>query len=1188
MDLKPHSSKEISNLYLPSQKRLSVLRIFLRFLGLTLLPLLLVLLTTASIPSFQTVNAQTTWQTLYQDDFEDGTAGCWNLDAGWEVDLDGTNHVLSGTGHTTSSLLTGANWTDYRFSLKVKLILEGVHINVRQNGTNRYFIRLFETGLTLNKQVNEQFPVLAEVQESVSVGVWHDVAITVEGSAITVSVDGIEKMNYTDSDSPLLQGSVSLETVDGAEAHVHFDDVLIEGEPLTVTAPPSISADWVPLYEDNFDTLAEGWNLGSGWEPEQESDNWVLSGEGHNWATPDVDGWVNCIIQARIKIFSAGFHFNFRKSEQRISPTELIPCRYLLGITESMLYLSKQRGDDNYYALYSGSNCLTRGVWHDVRIDLEGSSIMVYLDDALAFEVTDDDQPLLFGTFAFETLDNTHMHFDNIVVSGQTPPSAPSGYTWTKTGGPAGGLGYDIRIHPGERKVMYVTDNPSGVNKSIDAGATWIKKNVGITTRTGPSMDGIPVFSLTIDPNNNDIVWAGTQNAKGIYLTTDGGETWTKKDNGVTESDTISFRGFGIYPTNSNIVFAGAEISTGILGKEFDRTNGKIYKSTDRGENWHAVWEGGNLARFVLFDFTNPDIMYASTGIFDREAYADTRPGILKSTNGGETWTEINNGIPDTGGNRFLGFLEMDPTNPKRLFAASGNNAAGYGGVFRTLDGGENWEMVLTGDDIFTVVVISPSNPNVVYVGGTQAFWRSDDGGTTWQKFQKADEGCWGPPGVRPGFPIGGVVDPQNSNIIFANNYGGGNFKSSDGGKTWTNSSNGYTGANLQDIAVNASEPSTVYAIGQSGPWRSDDGGMNWNGIAYSPASFGVWNAVTLNPQNPEEVIVADQHQGVILKSTDKGNSWTLVFRQPDVDASDITKRHGFRDIAYAPSNPSIVYGGMRREARAIDGDITPGPSYGMYKSTQGGKEGTWVEINNGLNTSYININCVAVHPTNPDIVYIGTWMDGIFKTTDGGQNWVLKSNGLTSADCRSLAIDPKNPDTVYAGLGGGAGVFKTINGGEQWSSINTGLSIVCPSGLLPVGKVNLGISFEKSPRRVVGSDYYSVPWTSVWAIVVDPVNSQNVYAGDHQSGAYFSTNGGMNWVPINEGLSTKAITAMTISADGKVVYTATEGEGVFRIGNVQSGCSAWDDVITKYSKYVNGEAGWSDVITCYQSYASS
>jgi len=1174
------------NMFLPGKERSGFFRKILKAIRLCSV-FSLILLKTLFVNFLPAGADQASWQTLYQENFEDGSADCWSLETGWQVEQDGGNYVLSGTGHNWSTLLVGSNWTDYRFTLQVKLINDCVHINIRNKGPDRYIVRFFEGGLYLSKQVGEQFFVNLVMKDCpVSTNEWQKVEITVEGNNLKVKVDEVEWLTYTDVDNPLLEGSVSLETVDDENAHLHFDDVLIEGEPHTVTVPPPIPGDWVSLYDDNFDTLAEGWNLGSGWAPEQESGNWVLSGEGHNWATPDVDGWVNCIIQARIKIFSAGFHFNFRKSEQRISPTELIPCRYLLGITESMLYLSKQRGDDNYTTLYSGSNCLTRGVWHDVRIDLEGPSITMYLDDALAFEMTDDDQPLLFGTFAFETLDNSHVHFDDILISGQTPPSAPSGYTWTKTGGPAGGLGYDIRIHPGDRKVMYVTDNPSGVNKSIDAGATWIKKNTGITTRTGPSMDGIPVFSLTIDPNNNDIVWAGTQNAKGIYLTTDGGETWTKKDNGVTESDTISFRGFGIHPTDSNIVFAGAEISTGILGKEFDRTNGKIYKSTDRGENWHAVWEGGNLARFVLFDFTNPDIMYASTGIFDREAYADTRPGILKSTDGGETWTEINNGIPDTDGNRFLGFLEMDPTNPLRLFAASGNNAAGYGGVFRTLDGGENWEMVLAGDDNFTVVVISPSNPNVVYVGSALAFWRSDDGGNTWQKFQKADEGCWGPPGERPGFPIGGVVDPQDSNTIFANNYGGGNFKSSDGGKTWTNSSNGYTGANLQDIAVNASEPSTVYAIGQSGPWRSDDGGMNWNGIAYSPASFGVWNAVTLNPQNPEEVIVADQHQGVILKSTDKGNSWTLVFRQPDVDASDITKRHGFRDIAYAPSNPSIIYGGMRRESRAIDGDITPGPSYGMYKSIDGGN--TWGAINAGLQTSYININCVAVHPTKPDIVYIGTWMDGIFKTTDGGTTWTLKSNGLISADCRSLAIDPKNPDTVYAGLGGGGGVFKTTNGGQQWNAVNTGMNVVCPSSLLPVGKVQTGISFDKPPKRATGSAYYSVPWTSVWAIVVDPTDSNKIYAGDHQSGAYLSFNGGIEWYPINDGLSTKAITAMTISADGRVVYTSTEGEGVFRIGTVQlSGCLTWSDVISKYNTYVGNQATWTDVINCYTAYVT-
>jgi len=1133
---------------------------------------------------------QTSWQTLYSENFEDGTADCWGLDTGWSVELDGTDHVLSGTGHVWASLLTGAAWTDYRFSLSVTPIDGYAHINFRQSGANRYLVWVGESSIILSKQIGDVYTSLAEAFLTITRNESYTFEITVEGNQITVKVDNAGQITYTDESNPLLQGGVALETLD---AHLHFDDIEISGEPLA--APPSIPGEWVPpLYDDNFDDgLEDGWSLGTGWNVELDNGEWVLSGEGHNWATPDVDGWVNCIIQARIKIFSEGFHFNFRKSEQRLSPTELLPCRYLLGITETMLYLSKQRGDDNYTTLYSGNNCLTQEVWHDVRIDMDGSSIMVYLDDALAIDVIDSDQPLLFGNFAFETLDNSHIHFDDIVVSGQAPPPPPSGYSWIKMGGPIGGLGYDVRIHPEDRMVMFVTDNPSGVNKSTDAGATWITKNTGITTRTGPSMDGIPVFSLTIDPSNHDIIWAGTQNAKGIYKSIDGGETWSKKDNGVAEGDEISFRGFGVHPANSDIVFTGAEITTGILGKEFDKTNGKIYKSIDGGESWRSVWEGGNLARFVLFDPDNPDTLYASTGIFDREAYSDTKPGILKSTDGGETWTEINNGIPDEDGNRFLGFLDMDPMNPQKLFAASGNNAQGFGngGVFCTLDGGANWEEVLLEDDIFTLVVISPSNPNIVYAGSALAFWRSEDGGSTWQKFQKVDEGCWGPPGVRPGIPIGGVVDPQDPYILFANNYGGGNFKTTDGAQTWTDSSNGYTGASLVDVAVNASDPATVYAIGKSGPFRSDDGGINWSGIAFSPASLSVWNTVVLNPQNPQELIIADQHQGVILKSADTGNSWTLVFRQPDVDAGEITKRHGFKDIAYAPSNPNIIYGGMSREMRAIDGDVPPGPSYGMYKSIDGGDTDTWVQINgsnNELNTSYININCVAVHPTNPDIVYIGTWMDSIYKTTDGGTTWTLKSNGLISADCRSLAIDPQNPEIVYAGLGGGGGVFKTTNGGEQWSAVNSGIPIVCPSSLLPVGKVQTGISFEKPPKRATGSAYYSVPWTSVWAVVIDPTDSNKIYAGDRQSGAYLTLNGGIDWYPINDGLTTKAINAMTISADGKVVYAASEGEGVFRIGDVQlPGCLTWSDVISKYNKYVSSQATWTDVINCYTAYVT-
>ena len=143
-----------------------------------------------------------------------------------------------------------------------------------------------------------------------------------------------------------------------------------------------------------------------------------------------------------------------------------------------------------------------------------------------------------------------------------------------------------------------------------------------------------------------------------------------KKDNGITEWNEITFRNFGVHPQNSDIVFAGAEITTGIMGPEFDKAKGKIYKTEDGGENWNCVWEGDSLARFVLFDPTNPDTLYASTGIFDRDAYNDTGEGVLKSTDGGETWQQINNGLD----NLFAGFLEMHPEDSQTLFVAAGNN----------------------------------------------------------------------------------------------------------------------------------------------------------------------------------------------------------------------------------------------------------------------------------------------------------------------------------------------------------------------------------------------------------------------------------------------------------------------------------------------------------------------------------
>jgi photosystem II stability/assembly factor-like uncharacterized protein len=691
---------------------------------------------------------------------------------------------------------------------------------------------------------------------------------------------------------------------------------------------------------------------------------------------------------------------------------------------------------------------------------------------------------------------------------------------------------------------MFVTDNPSGVNKSCDAGKTWNKENAGITSRTGPSNEGIPIFSLTIDPNDPDIVWAGTQFANGVYRSVDGGSTWEKKVNGIVEGNEITFRGFAIRPGDSETVFAAAEITTYMLGKEFDKTKGKIYKTVDGGDDWRCVWEGNNLARVVLFNPGKPDVMYASTGIFDREAYDDTGVGILKSTDGGEHWFPINDGISDSEGNRFLGFLEMHPTNPELLFAAAGNNTYGPGGVFRTANGGANWEKVLSGD-IMTVVVVSRSNPNVIYAGSSGAFYRSDDGGTNWQEYRKEPSG-YGPLGIRAGVPIGAVVDPTNPMTIFSNNYGGGIFKSVDGSRTWDNSSRGYTGAHMHDIAIDADHPAVVYAIGRCGPFGSRNAGDLWSGLAFSPASCAEWNAVAVNPANSREVLISDEYEGRIFKSTDGGDTWRMAFKHPGSPGNDPKEiRHGFRRIVYAPSNPLIVYAGMSKCRRTIDGDFPPRASFGMYKSVDGGE--TWQAINDGLQGPVMNILCIAVHPTNSDTVYIGTWQDGVFETTNGGQNWVNKTNGLTSAEVRSLAVDPDNPLVIYAGLGQGRGIFKTSNGGELWEEANAGVKLLCPSYMLPSGGGIRGVSLNQPPKKATGMDYYSVPWTSIWDIVIDPTNTQTVYAADHHAGVLLSVDGGANWVPINDGLSMKAVTALAISSSGKVLYAATEGAGVFR-----------------------------------------
>jgi len=889
------------------------------------------------------------------------------------------------------------------------------------------------------------------------------------------------------------------------------------------------------LLEDDFeDGDTDGWELNSGWKLEQQDGQSFLEGIGHDTVTyTDSEEWTDYTLSFDFKL-SGSSQICFRRNS-----SEEVQSRYLLTLQKDEIGLVRQLSNE-YESLYDSQIDVPQDSWHRISIDAESDAFKIYLDDELLISYTDGDNPIYSGGIAFECLDDSVLCIDNLEVTGVYTTQRAA---WEKTGGPLGGLGYDVRIDPEDKDIMFVTDNPSGVNKSTDGGQTWVQSNTGITTRTGSSHDDIPIFSITIDPNNPDIVWTGTQTARGIYKSVDCGETWTKMDNGIIEDDEITLRGFAVKPGDSDTVFAGAEIDVDLFGFEFARQKGKIYKTTDGGENWRCVWEGGSLARVILFDPENPDILYASTGIFDREAYNETGEGVLKSTDGGETWTNINNGLE----NLFVGFLEMHPEDHNTLICAAGNITYNEGmGIYITHNGGESWEKILEPEtlDPFTVVTYSPSDPEIVYAGSSHAFYRSEDGGETWQIFTK-EEGSYGPPGVLAGFPISAAVDPDDPMVIFVNNYGGGVFKSEDGAQTWTVSSSGYTGANLHQVIVSPDDADTVYAIGRSGPFVSYDGGESWEGLAYNPLNCTEWNDIVVCPTDSQLLLCSDELNGFMFRSTDGGKTWQTVVETRAQGSDSAEDSFGFKAIEFAPSNTDVVYAGMRKNRNAIDSGTYMGPCYGMFKSVDGGI--TWAEINSGLEDSSKNINCIAIDPADEDIVYIGTFQDGVFKSTDGGKSWSAASNGLMSEDVRSLAIDPDNPDIIYAGLGNGVGLYKSEDGGQSWYATSDGIVVECPSYLQRIGQVNPGISLEK-PDRTVGIDYFSTPWTLISSIVIYPSDPDVIFISDYQRGVYMTTTGGESWVNINEGLDYKAVTSLALSSDGTVLYASTAGNGVYRL----------------------------------------
>jgi photosystem II stability/assembly factor-like uncharacterized protein len=585
-----------------------------------------------------------------------------------------------------------------------------------------------------------------------------------------------------------------------------------------------------------------------------------------------------------------------------------------------------------------------------------------------------------------------------------------------------------------------------------------------------------------------------TIHGDGVYKSTDGGDTW--KHIGLERTRQIS--AVRIHPQNPDVVYVAAQGSPYGANKERG-----IYRTTDGGKNWELVLhiDENTGASSLSMDMANPRVLYAAFWEHRRYPWIADSGGpnsaIYKSTDGGDTWTKLENGLP-----KFMGKIgvAVSPANPKRVWAII---EAEDGGLFRSDDGGKSWrninkERVLrTRSWYYMHIFADPADENRVYVLNAP-FMKSIDGGATFVAVPTPhgdNHDLW--------------INPQQPDIWINGNDGGGNI-SYDGGISWSTQQNQPT-AQFYRVNVDNQFPYRVYGGQQDNSSVSVASAANGAGIPWGgfyPVGGCESAFVAFDPDNPQ-YIYAGCYQGIIsewnadthtsrdimaypflglgskpldqkyrfnwnapiitskfdhsviyhagnqvLRSRDRGNSWEEA--SPDLTRNDpqylgygggpITREGAggeiYQTIFYlieSPHSPDVLWAGTD------DGLV--------HMTTDGGK--SWNNVTPANITKTSLINAIEVSPHDPNTVYLAVndyktndFTPHVFKTTDAGKSWKRIVRGIKDEHfTRVVREDPKRKDLLY--LGTESGFYVSFNGGEQWHHMNLNLPVVPVTDLI-------------------------------------------------------------------------------------------------------------------------------------------
>lgn len=692
---------------------------------------------------------------------------------------------------------------------------------------------------------------------------------------------------------------------------------------------------------------------------------------------------------------------------------------------------------------------------------------------------------------------------------------------WRNIGPFRGGRSNAVSGVIGNDQLYYTGYTGGGVWKTEDAGINWSNISDGFF-KTG-SVGEIAVSEA--DPN---VIYVGmgehavrgvmTTFGDGIYKSTDAGKTW--RHLGLEQTRHIS--DIAIHPDNPNTVYVAAQGA--VHGPNKERG---IYKSTNGGQTWKQVLfvDENTGASSLSMDMTNPRILYAATWQHRRYPWQVESGGpgctIWKSTNEGETWEKITEGLPEEMGKAGV---SVSRANPNRVFAIIEADKT-KAGVYRSDDAGKTWKHLTSDQDLtarswyYMEVFADPNNQDVVYVLNAPMM-RSTDGGKNFTRLS-----------VGHGDTHDLWINPQNGQNMILGDDGGGEI-TFNGGNTWSTLNNQPT---AQFYRVNADRqfPYKVYGGQQDNSSvviasRTNSAGITTKDWHAGPGCESAY--IAFNPDNPT-LLYGGCYQGLISVLDTRTMETMDIMQYPSLKLANLPKNMKYRynwnaPIVASPHDPGIIYHAGNVLFKTTNGGISweaISPDLTRNDTTKQGLGGAPLTNEGAGGENYNTIYYVMESPIEAGVIYTGSDCGLVHLTRDGGKNWEnITPPNLPECTIQSIEVSSKLRGTAYVCANlykfndFSSMNYKTTDYGKTWTKINQGIN-------------------ENDFLRVIREDK----------------KNPNLLYGGGERGFYLSFDAGNNWQQCQLNLPVVPITDLIIQDNDLIA--ATQGRAFWILDDLSA-----------------------------------